>query len=160
MDDPVEAVRALASVLETRRSWLYGERDLARGLASLHDREQLRKAADAADELVVAALRLSSGGAVASGAGAAVAELGVETIPTTLQWRKRAKRSLAAMSARVRDRHAQSGEVAFLLEPDIKEGRGGLRDVHAQLARVTNVLHEARTRALLEAMRSARPPDP
>ena len=48
-----------------------------------------------------------------------------------LQWRKRAKRSLAAMSARVRDRHAQSGEVAFLLEPDIKEGRGGLRDVHA-----------------------------
>ena len=48
-----------------------------------------------------------------------------------LQWRKRAKRSLATMSARVRDRHAQSGEVAFLLEPDIKEGRGGLRDVHA-----------------------------
>ncbi len=48
-----------------------------------------------------------------------------------LQWRKRAKRWLATMSARVRDRHAQSGEVAFLLEPDIKEGRGGLRDVHA-----------------------------
>ena len=23
------------------------------------------------------------------------------------------------------------GEVAFLLEPDLKEGRGGLRDVHA-----------------------------
>ena len=35
------------------------------------------------------------------------------------------------MSARVRDRHAQAGEVAFLLEPDLKEGRGGLRDVHA-----------------------------
>jgi [protein-PII] uridylyltransferase len=48
-----------------------------------------------------------------------------------LQWRKRAKRSLAAMSVRVRDRHAQAGEVAFLLEPDLKEGRGGLRDVHA-----------------------------
>ena len=28
-------------------------------------------------------------------------------------------------------RHAQAGEVAFLLEPDLKEGRGGLRDVHA-----------------------------
>jgi len=56
-----------------------------------------------------------------------------------LQWRKRAKRWLAAMAARVRERHAQSGEVAFLLEPDIKEGRGGLRDVHtlrwAQAAR-------------------------
>jgi [protein-PII] uridylyltransferase len=48
-----------------------------------------------------------------------------------LQWRKRAKRWLAAMAARVRERHARAGEVAFLLEPDIKEGRGGLRDVHA-----------------------------
>jgi [protein-PII] uridylyltransferase len=48
-----------------------------------------------------------------------------------LQWRKRAKRWLAAMAARVRERHARAGEVAFLLEPDLKEGRGGLRDVHA-----------------------------
>lgn len=48
-----------------------------------------------------------------------------------LQWRKRAKRWLAAMSTRVRDRHRRAGEVAFLLEPDLKEGRGGLRDVHA-----------------------------
>ena len=28
-------------------------------------------------------------------------------------------------------RHETAGEVAFLLEPDLKEGRGGLRDVHA-----------------------------
>ncbi|MGH9251642.1 MAG: [protein-PII] uridylyltransferase, partial [Acidimicrobiales bacterium] len=49
----------------------------------------------------------------------------------TLQWRKRAKRWLAAMALRVRDRQAQAGEVAFLLEPDLKEGRGGLRDVQA-----------------------------
>ena len=49
----------------------------------------------------------------------------------TLQWRKRAKRWLATMGQRVRDRQAQAGEVAFLLEPDLKEGRGGLRDVHA-----------------------------
>src|SRR5215471_10384255 len=48
-----------------------------------------------------------------------------------LQWRKRAKRWLTAMSIRVRERHAQAGEVAFLLEPDLKEGKGGLRDVHA-----------------------------
>jgi len=46
-------------------------------------------------------------------------------------WRKRAKRWLAELSARVAARHAQHGEVAFLLEPDLKEGRGGLRDVHA-----------------------------
>jgi [protein-PII] uridylyltransferase len=48
-----------------------------------------------------------------------------------LQWRKRAKRWLAAMAQRVRARQAEAGEVAFLLEPDLKEGRGGLRDVHA-----------------------------
>jgi [protein-PII] uridylyltransferase len=48
-----------------------------------------------------------------------------------LQWRKRAKRWLAALGARVRERHRRAGEVAFLLEPDLKEGRGGMRDVHA-----------------------------
>jgi [protein-PII] uridylyltransferase len=47
------------------------------------------------------------------------------------QWRKRSKRWLADLSSRVRSRHEQAGEVAFLLEPDLKEGRGGLRDVHA-----------------------------
>jgi [protein-PII] uridylyltransferase len=37
----------------------------------------------------------------------------------TLQWRKRAKRWLATMARRVRDRQAQAGEVAFLLVPDL-----------------------------------------
>jgi [protein-PII] uridylyltransferase len=46
-------------------------------------------------------------------------------------WQKRARRFLAAMAGRVRERHARAGEVAFLLEPDLKEGRGGLRDVHS-----------------------------
>jgi [protein-PII] uridylyltransferase len=46
-------------------------------------------------------------------------------------WRKRARRWLAEISTRVRVRQAEAGEVAFLLEPDLKEGRGGLRDVHA-----------------------------
>ena len=47
------------------------------------------------------------------------------------QWQKRAKRWLDELSRRVRSRHEAAGEVAFLLEPDLKEGRGGLRDVHA-----------------------------
>ncbi len=47
------------------------------------------------------------------------------------QWQKRSKRLLAVMSGRVSERHETAGEVAFLLEPDLKEGRGGLRDVHA-----------------------------
>jgi [protein-PII] uridylyltransferase len=46
-------------------------------------------------------------------------------------WQKRSRRFLATMAQRVRDRHRRSGEVAFLLEPDLKEGRGGLRDVHS-----------------------------
>ena len=47
-------------------------------------------------------------------------------------WRSRSDRWLHAVGRRVAERHAKAGEVAFLLEPDLKEGRGGLRDVHAQ----------------------------
>jgi [protein-PII] uridylyltransferase len=46
-------------------------------------------------------------------------------------WRKKASRWLAELSASVRRRHARAGDTAFLLEPDLKDGRGGLRDVHA-----------------------------
>ncbi|MGH9183683.1 MAG: [protein-PII] uridylyltransferase [Acidimicrobiales bacterium] len=47
------------------------------------------------------------------------------------QWRKRSRRWLEELDRRVTARHDHAGEVAFLLEPDLKEGRGGLRDVHA-----------------------------
>ena len=47
------------------------------------------------------------------------------------RWEKRAKRRLEQLAESVEDRHRHAGEVAFLLEPDLKEGRGGLRDVHA-----------------------------
>jgi [protein-PII] uridylyltransferase len=47
------------------------------------------------------------------------------------QWRATGSRWLAALRDSVAERHAKAGEVAFLLEPDLKEGRGGLRDVHA-----------------------------
>ncbi len=46
-------------------------------------------------------------------------------------WQKRAKKWLGALARSVTDRHARAGEVAVLLEPDLKDGRGGLRDVHA-----------------------------
>ena len=59
------------------------------------------------------------------------------------QWRKRARGWLAELSAAVVARQAQAGEVAFLLEPNLKDGRGGLRDVHslqwAALANLTGV---------------------
>jgi len=50
------------------------------------------------------------------------------------QWRRRAPSALAELRAAVAERHARTGEVAFLLEPDLKESRGGLRDMAAMRA--------------------------
>ncbi|MEZ5246441.1 MAG: [protein-PII] uridylyltransferase [Acidimicrobiales bacterium] len=47
------------------------------------------------------------------------------------QWRSNADKMLNLLSEGTRQRHAEAGEVAFLLEPDLKLSRGGLRDVHA-----------------------------
>ena len=47
------------------------------------------------------------------------------------QWRTGGARWLAELGRSVAGRHRRAGEVAYLLEPDLKVGRGGLRDVHA-----------------------------
>ena len=47
------------------------------------------------------------------------------------QWRNRSKRALNDLAVRVEERHRKAGDVSFGPEPDLKEGRGGLRDVHA-----------------------------
>jgi [protein-PII] uridylyltransferase len=47
------------------------------------------------------------------------------------QWRQAGERRLVEITDAVTDRQAKHGEVAFLLEPDLKEGQGGLRDLHA-----------------------------
>ena len=46
-------------------------------------------------------------------------------------WRSAAPARLAELHAAHDERTRTSGELAFLLEPDLKEARGGLRDVHA-----------------------------
>jgi [protein-PII] uridylyltransferase len=46
-------------------------------------------------------------------------------------WRAAAPARLAELRAVHEERARISGELAFLLEPDLKEARGGLRDVHA-----------------------------
>jgi [protein-PII] uridylyltransferase len=48
-----------------------------------------------------------------------------------VNWNKKGRRWLEELARSVEERHQASGEVAFDLEPDLKEGRGGLRDVHA-----------------------------
>jgi len=46
-------------------------------------------------------------------------------------WRQSAPRRLPELRAAAEARWRTAGELAFLLEPDLKEARGGLRDVHA-----------------------------
>jgi [protein-PII] uridylyltransferase len=46
-------------------------------------------------------------------------------------WRKNAKENLADLQKSLQERHARAGELAYLLEPDLKEARGGLRDIQA-----------------------------
>ncbi|MDQ3469298.1 MAG: DUF294 nucleotidyltransferase-like domain-containing protein, partial [Actinomycetota bacterium] len=47
------------------------------------------------------------------------------------RWRKHGRRWLDALRSRVIERREQAGDVAYLLEPDLKDGHGGLRDVHS-----------------------------
>src|SRR6266545_1078081 len=49
-------------------------------------------------------------------------------------WRADARRRLADLAELTRVRWDRHGEVAFLLEPDLKDARGGLRDVHVMQA--------------------------
>jgi [protein-PII] uridylyltransferase len=46
-------------------------------------------------------------------------------------WRKRAKGWLEQLAGSVERRQVTAGETAFLLEPNLKDGKGGLRDVHS-----------------------------
>jgi len=50
---------------------------------------------------------------------------------TYAAWRQAAPRRLPELRAATLARWHTAGELAFLLEPDLKEARGGLRDVHA-----------------------------
>lgn len=86
-------------------------------------KEALRLAADDLDTATsLLDVRLLAGDAELAGSVGGSAEQ---------QWRKRARRYLGALATSVEKRQANAGEVAFLLEPDLKEGRGGLRDIHA-----------------------------
>ncbi len=47
------------------------------------------------------------------------------------QWRRNSKNYIKKLRASLAERHQRSGELAYLLEPDLKEARGGLRDITA-----------------------------
>ncbi len=47
------------------------------------------------------------------------------------EWRKNSKGRLVELEGSLTERHQRFGELAYLLEPDLKEARGGLRDITA-----------------------------
>jgi len=47
------------------------------------------------------------------------------------QWQKEYKKNLPKLRASLDERHERAGELAYLLEPDLKEARGGLRDINS-----------------------------
>jgi [protein-PII] uridylyltransferase len=53
------------------------------------------------------------------------------------RWRAKAGSRLPELAEAVAERERVNGEVAFLLEPDLKESRGGLRDITAVRALAT-----------------------
>ncbi len=71
------------------------------------------------------------------------------------QWRKRLPATwLPALSEQMAERWARHGDVAFLLEPDLKEAHGGLRDARALHAIATGAPDLARS-ADLKAVEDA-----
>ncbi|MFP5377094.1 MAG: [protein-PII] uridylyltransferase, partial [Acidimicrobiia bacterium] len=97
------------------------------GVGLDHSVRTVKEALAVADDDLKAALGLLDARLVA-GDPALAADLAERA---RRQWARRAGRVLPALAAAVAGRHARFGEVAFLLEPELKEGRGGLRDVHA-----------------------------
>ena len=67
------------------------------------------------------------------------------------RWRAAARRRLPELAEVVKERAERSGEIAFLLEPDLKEGRGGLRDVQSMRGCAASWAVDAPGREVLDA---------
>lgn len=106
---------------------LSGERSVVRGMAGQFGPEQLRKAANAADELVAAVDAVALGWTPAAlEAAGRLGALHLEELPGVLR------------------------------DPSTTSQSAALRDVHDRLSRAIAVMNEARTRAILHEMRQAR----
>ncbi|GAA2398061.1 [protein-PII] uridylyltransferase [Streptomyces glaucosporus] len=70
------------------------------------------------------------------------------------QWRADAPRRLAELRETVEERARRHGELRFLLEPDLKEARGGLRDAGVLRAVAASWLADAPREGLEEARRT------
>jgi [protein-PII] uridylyltransferase len=112
---------------------------------SVRTPKEVRRAVDAD---VKVALGLLTARVVAGDAA-----LGAGVVDGALdRWRSKATRWLPQVDGFIRERHREFGDLAFLLEPDLKEARGGLRDLRVlqAVARVSPVLAEVVTTPGLE----------
>ncbi|MEU0272098.1 [protein-PII] uridylyltransferase [Streptomyces sp. NPDC006307] len=69
-------------------------------------------------------------------------------------WRNQAPKRLPELDELCRERAERQGELQFLLEPDLKEARGGLRDATALRAVAASWLADAPREGLAEARRT------
>ncbi|MGW3656803.1 [protein-PII] uridylyltransferase [Streptomyces sp. NPDC005151] len=89
-------------------------------------------------------------------ARAVAGDLGlVAAMRTTIlaDWRSQAPKRLPALDELCRERAERQGELQFLLEPDLKEARGGLRDATALRAVAASWVADAPREGLAEARR-------
>jgi [protein-PII] uridylyltransferase len=128
------------------------------GLSLDHSVRTAKEVRAAMDADIRVALGLLDGRRVAG--DAVVADKALER--ATDLWQARTGRWLPVLDAVTRQRHARFGDLAFLLEPDLKEARGGLRDLALlrSLGRVVPVLvgvvEDPRLEVAFETLTAAR----
>ena len=96
------------------------------GLHLDHSVRTAKEVRSVMDDDIKVALGLLDGRRVAGDQTLAQADLG----RSAEQWKTRASRWLPSVDEVTRQRHSRFDDLAFLLEPDLKESRGGQRDLH------------------------------
>jgi [protein-PII] uridylyltransferase len=91
---------------------------------SVRTRSEVREAFEADLKVILGLLDIR----LICGSASLVADVQVDAHD---EWRKNSKRRLAELEKSLLKRHQRAGELAYLLEPDLKEARGGLRDITA-----------------------------
>ena len=91
---------------------------------SVRTRSEVREATEADLKVILGLLDIR----LVCGSAALVADVQIDALD---EWRKNSKRRLPELERSLLERHQRAGELAYLLEPDLKEARGGLRDITA-----------------------------
>ena len=91
---------------------------------SVRTRAEVREASEVDLKVVLGLLDIR----LVCGSADLVAAVQVDALD---EWRKNSKRRLPELEKSLTERHQRVGELAYLLEPDLKEARGGLRDITA-----------------------------